>query len=208
MAEYITTTTNNYTISTSTDTTTNTINYSDLYNLYYTAFPTTQSNSNMSKEKKEKIIDQRLIKIDQEIAELREKTVFYSIKEYVPNKVYGFVFNTLGREYKTICAEEDTFDLQFAFFLAYAKYLKPNALTPEGYVDNARTLSYNKSNLKKVQNGIKLFYKLQERDAIEKQIKAEKKHRHDKLVRKKIEKKNRKKDEQIQIIKTAIEASK
>lgn len=40
MAEYVTTTTNNYTISTSTDTT-NTINYSDLYNIYYTAFPTT-----------------------------------------------------------------------------------------------------------------------------------------------------------------------
>ena len=163
----------------------------------------------MSKEKKEKIIDPRLIKIDKEIEELREKTWFYSIKEYVPNKVYGFVFHTIAKqEYKTICADEDTFDLEFAFFLAYAKYLKPNALTPEGYVDNARTLSYNKSNLKKVQNGIKLFYKLQERDAIEEQIKAEKKHRHDKLVRKKIEKRNRKKDEQIQIIKTAIEASK
>lgn len=214
MAEYITTTiTNNYTISTTTDTAT-AIKYSDLLHLYYTAFPTTwssssSSNSNMSKEKKEKIIDQRLIKIDQEIAELRKKTVFYSIKEYVPNKVYGFVFNnTLSREYKTICAEEDTFDLQFAFFLAYAKYLKPNALTPEGYINNARTLSYNKSNLKKVQNGIKLFYKLQKRDAIEEQIKVEKKHRHDKLVRKKIEKRNRKKDEQIQIIKTAIEVSK
>ena len=213
MAEYITTTTNNYTISTSTDTTTNTINYSDLYNLYYTAFPTTQSNNNnnnnMSKEKKEKTIDPRLIKIDKEIAELREKTWFYSIKEYVPNKVYGFTFRTIAKqEYKTICAEEDTFDLQFAFFLAYAKYVNANTLTTEGYVDAARTLSYNKENLKNVQNGIKLFYKLQERDAIEEQIKAEKKHRHDKLVRKKIEKRNRKKDEQIQIIKTAIEISK
>lgn len=161
------------------------------------------------KPKKEKI-DPRLEKINKEIAELRDKTWFYSIKEYVPNKVYGFTFpySWQKSEYKTICADEDEFNLEFAFFLAYAKYLNTNELTTEGYVDIARTLSYNKRNLKKVKNGIKLFHKLQERDALEEQIKAEKKHRHDKLVRKKIEKKNRKKDEQIKIIRTAIEASK
>lgn len=159
------------------------------------------------KPKKGKI-DPRLEKINKEIEELRNKTWFYSIKEYVPNKVYGFTFNWQKNEYKTICADEDEFNLQFAFFLAYAKYLNTNQLTTEGYVDIARTLSYNKRNLKKVKNGIKLFYKLKERDAIEEQIKAEKKHRHDKLVQKKIEKKNRKKDEQIKIIRTAIEASK
>lgn len=161
-------------------------------------------------KKKEKL-DPRIVKINKEIAELRDKTWFYSIKEYVPNKVYGFTFFPYSwqkSEYKTICADEDTFDLEFAFFLAYAKYLHTNELTTEGYVDIARTLSYNKRNFKKVKNGIKLFHKLQERDALEEQIKAEKKHRHDKLVQKKIEKKNRKKDEQIKIIRTAIEASK
>lgn len=160
-------------------------------------------------KKKEKL-DPRIVKINKEIAELRDKTWFYSIKEYVPNKVYGFTFpySWQKSEYKTICADEDTFDLEFAFFLAYAKYLHTNELTTEGYVDIARTLSYNKRNLKKVKNGIKLFHKLQERNALEEQIKAEKKRRHDKLVRKKIEKKNRKKDEQIKIIRTAIEASK
>lgn len=163
----------------------------------------------MSKEKKEKIIDPRLIKIDKEIAELRAKTWFYSIKEYVPNKVYGFTFRTIAKkEYKTICADEDTFDLKFAFFLAYAKYVNANTLTTEGYVDAARTLSYNKENLKNVQNGIKLFYKLQERNVIEEQIKAEKKHRHNKLVRKKKEKREREKQNQIDIIKTAIKNSK
>lgn len=161
------------------------------------------------KPKKGKI-DPRLEKINKEIKELRNKTWFYSIKEYVPNKVYGFTFpySYQKNEYKTICADEDEFNLEFAFFLAYAKYLNNNELTTEGYVDIARTLSYNKRNLKKVKNGIKLFYKLKERDAIEEQIKAEKKHRHDKLVQKKIEKRNRKKDEQIKIIRTAIEASK
>lgn len=161
------------------------------------------------KPKKGKI-DPRLEKINKEIEELRNKTWFYSIKEYVPFKVYGFTFpySWQKNEYKTICADEDEFNLEFAFFLAYAKYLNTHKLTTEGYVDIARTLSYNKNNLKKVKNGIKLFHKLQERDALEEQIKAEKKHRHDKLVQKKIEKRNRKKDEQIKIIRTAIEASK
>ena len=171
-----------------------------------TEFVKTESSIKPKKEK----IDPRLEKINKEIQELRDKTWFYSIKEYVPNKVYGFTFpySWQKSEYKTICADEDEFNLEFAFFLAYAKYLNTNELTTEGYVDIARTLSYNKRNLKKVKNGIKLFHKLQERDALEEQIKTEKKHRHDKLVQKKIEKKNRKKDEQIKIIRTAIEASK
>lgn len=214
MAEYVTTT-NNYTISTSTDTTTTaTINYSDLYNLYYTAFPTTQSNSGtISKEKKEKIIDPRLIKADQEIAELREKTVFYSIKEYVPNKVYSFTFSPSPiyqkqkQNIKTICSEEDIFDLEFAFRLAYCKYYCPD-LTLEGQLRQAEELKFHKLKMKQIKNGIKLFHKLQEKEAIEEQIKAEKKHRHDKLVRKKKEKREREKQNQIDIIKTAIKDSK
>lgn len=161
-------------------------------------------------KKKEKL-DPRIVKINKEIAELRDKTWFYSIKEYVPNKVYGFTFpySWKQKEYKTICAEEDTFDLEFAFFLAYAKYLHTsNELTTEGYVDIARTLRYSKKNLKNVKNGIKLFHKLQERDVLEEQIKTEKKHRHDKLVQKKIAKKERKKYEQYEIIRAAIEDSK
>lgn len=179
--------------------------YRDELNKVISLIPQTET----IKPKKEKI-DPRLEKINKEIEELRNKTWFYSIKEYVPFKVYGFTFpySWQKNEYKTICADEDEFNLEFAFFLAYAKYLNTNQLTTEGYVDIARTLSYNKNNLKKVKNGIKLFHKLQERDALEEQIKAEKKRRHDKLVQKKIEKKNRKKDEQIKIIKTAIKASK
>lgn len=159
--------------------------------------------------KKEDKLDPRIVKINKEIEELKsKKTNFSEIKEYVPNKVYGFKFGTKDKEYKTICAEEDTFDLEFAFFLALAKWFSINNLTTEGYVHQAKQLSYNKNWIKDVKNGIKLFHKLQEKEALEEQIKAEKKHRHDKLVAKKIAKKERKKYEQYEIIKTAIKDSK
>lgn len=158
--------------------------------------------------KKEEKLDPRIVKINKEINELKSKTSFSEIKEYVPNKVYGFKFGRKGKEYKTICSDEDTFSLEFAFFLALAKWFSVTNLTAEGYVYQAKQLSYNKNWIKDVKNGIKLFHKLQEKEALEEQIKAEKKHRHDKLVQKKIEKRNRKKDEQIKIIRTAIEASK
>lgn len=158
--------------------------------------------------KKEEKLDPRIVKINIEIKELKNKTSFNEIKEYVPNKVYGFKFGEKGKEYKTICSDEDTFSLEFAFFLALAKWFSVTNLTTEGYIYQATQLSYNKNWIKEVKNGIKLFHKLQEKKALEEQIKAEKKRRHDKLVQKKIEKKNRKKDEQIKIIRTAIEASK
>lgn len=158
--------------------------------------------------KKKDKLDPRIVKINREIEELKKKTSFSWIKEYVPNKVYGFKFRKNDKEYKTICAEEDTFDLEFAFFLALAKWFTVLNLTTEGYVHQAKQLSYNKNHIKEVKDGIKLFHKLQEKEALEEQIKAEKKHRHDKLVAKKIAKKERKKNEQYEIIKAAIEDSK
>ena len=158
--------------------------------------------------KKEEKLDPRIVKINKEIEELKRKTSFSWIKEYVPNKVYGFKFGIKDKEYKTICAEEDTFDLEFAFFLALAKWFSINNLTTEGYVNQAKQLSYNKNWIKDVKNGIKLFHKLQEKEALEEQIKAEKKHRHDKLVAKKIAKKEKRKNEQYEIIRAAIEDSK
>lgn len=158
--------------------------------------------------KKEEKLDPRIVKINKEIEELKRKTSFSWIKEYIPEKVYGFKFRKNDKEYKTICAEEDTFDLEFAFFLALAKWFTVLNLTTEGYIHQAKQLSYNKDHVKEVKNGIKLFHKLQEKEALEEQIKAEKKHRHDKLVRKKIAKKERKKYEQYEIIRAAIEDSK
>ena len=161
-------------------------------------------------KKKEKL-DPRLVKVNKEIEELRKKTSFSWIKEYVPNKVYGFKFGINDKEFKTICADEDVFNLAFAFALAYAKgeqWIHGNTLTPQGVIKKANNYFDYKKETKEIKNGIKLFYKLQEKEVIEEQIKAEKKHRHDKLVAKKIAAKERKKNEQYEIIRAAIEDSK
>ena len=160
------------------------------------------------KSKKEKL-DPRLVKINKEIEEIRKKTHFYHIKEYVPEKVYGFIFkNKKDREYKTICSDEDSFDLTFAFALAYAKQDAGDILTINGIIQRAHDYFDFKSYTKEFKNGIKLFHKLQEKEALEAQIRFEKKHRHDKLAQKKIAKKERKKYEQYDIIKAAIKDSK
>lgn len=74
--------------------------------------------------KKEEKLDPRIVKINKEINELKKKTCFEYIKEYVPNKVYGFKFGVFNdKEYKTVCSDEDNFNLTFAFFLAIAKHV-------------------------------------------------------------------------------------
>ena len=159
--------------------------------------------------KKKDKLDPRLVKVNKEIEELRKKTKFYFIKEYVPEKVYGFTFkNDKNHEYKTICSEEDPFDLTFAFALAYAKQDAGKILTINGIIQRAHDFFDFKDKVKEFNNGIKLFYKLQEKEYIEEQIKYEKKRRHDKLVAKKIAKKKEKKQEQYEIIKSAIKDSK
>jgi len=159
--------------------------------------------------KKEEKLDPRIVKINKEIEELRKKTVFSYIKEYAPEKVYGFkFFGIRDKEYKTICADEDTFSLPFAFALAYAKWEAGDILTIQGVIQRANDYFDFKRQTKEIKNGMKLFRKLQEKEALEEQIKAEKKHRHDKLVAKKTEKKKRAKQTQYEIIKSAIKDSK
>lgn len=51
---------------------------------------------------------------------IKDSNEFKTITEYVPNKVYGFTFYN-GQEIKTVCDEEDEFNLEFAFYLAIAK---------------------------------------------------------------------------------------
>lgn len=47
---------------------------------------------------------------------IKDSNEFKTITEYVPNKVYGFTFNN-GQEIKTVCDEEDEFNLDFASIL-------------------------------------------------------------------------------------------
>lgn len=159
------------------------------------------------KDKDKEKDSEELSPIDKKIKkrlELNRKTgekagyYFTDVKEYVPNKVYGFTirfyssYSPYEKEIKTVCDESDTFSLEKAFFIALAKYEYKSSLTPEGIVKQAEMMQYNKAYIKTVENGIKLFKLLQEKKAYDKEQERLKKVRHDKYVQKKKERKARK----------------
>ena len=102
-----------------------------------------------------------------------------------PNKVIRFTFYPVlsllifadeakERVIKTVCLDEDTFDFEFSFYLAYAKYMYGNILTPHGIEKKAREFMDNKKMIKLVKKGMKVYrnqVKEEERIAKEKEIK-------------------------------------
>lgn len=77
-----------------------------------------------------------------------------------PNKVYRFTFNN-GEVIKTVCDEEDTFNFDFAFYLAIAKFEYRHIYTLEGILYKAKELSYEKYYIKEVEHAKKQYYKEQ-----------------------------------------------
>lgn len=88
---------------------------------------------------------------------------FKKVKEIIPNKIYQFEF-TDGYKTKTICDDLDTFSLEYAFFLALAKYYGHNQYTFEGILEQAKRYSYTKSHVKLVKKAIKVFKKEQQEE--------------------------------------------
>ena len=135
---------------------------------------------------------------------------FKNIKEIVPEKVYEFTFYGCTKPIivKTICEEGDTFNLEYAFYLALAKALYSKEYTFEGVLNKAQDLRYIKRYNKYVQKGMKLFKKIQEEKIKEEKKEAIKKRQHKKYVEKKKEAKERKRKNQVNIIAEAIRLSK
>lgn len=135
---------------------------------------------------------------------------FKNIKELVPEKVYEFTFYgcTKPITVKTVCKDEDTFNLEYAFYLALAKALYSKEYTFEGIINKAEDLRYIKRYNKYVQKGMRLFKKIQEEKAKEEEQKAIKKRQHERYVKKKKEAKERKHKNQVNIIAEAIRLSK
>lgn len=129
------------------------------------------------------------------------------IEELKPLKVYRFTFGD-GTVIKTICSDNDVFDLRYACFLALAKKLYSKIFTFEGVLQKTEELMYYKEHNKMVDKAIKDFYKEQEAKAKEEEAKRISKRKHDKLVARKIAKKERKRKEQVDIIAEAIRISK
>lgn len=137
-----------------------------------------------------------------------KEPTFTWVKEYVPNKVYGFKIDNSKKIIKTVCDDSDEFNLEYAFFLAIAKHLYSSTLTFEGVLEKARQLSYNKQYVKIVKDGIKLFKLLKNEE--------EKKQKYDKeqkaIKKRRTEKKRRRHEarleKQKELIKQAILESK
>ena len=138
---------------------------------------------------------------------IKEPNYIYKIEEIKPEKVYRFTFgdNTV---IKTICSGIDVFDLRYACFLAIAKKLYSKILTFEGVINESYQLMYYKDYNKMVDKAIKKFYKEQKEKAKEEEAKRISKRKHDKLVARKIAKKERERQKQVDIIKEAIIAAK
>lgn len=114
---------------------------------------------------------------------------FKKIEILNPNKVIRFTFND-NTVIKTICLNGDSFDFEYAFYLAIAKKLYSKELTIEGIEAKAKELSYTKEYVKIVEKGLKL-YKNQIKEE-EKRIKQEEEQKAIK-ARQEEKKRNRKK---------------
>ena len=116
------------------------------------------------------------------------------IEVLVPNKVLRFTFK-YGTQIKTVCNDEDTFDFDFAIYLAYSKLVNKDLCTKEGIEHQAHEMKYWKHWVNKVKKAKKLF-KQQEIERIkkekeEKERAAIRKRQAEKKARKKKERKER-----------------
>ena len=111
---------------------------------------------------------------------IKDSNEFKKIEELVPFKVYRFTFedNTV---IKTVCRDDDPFNLEYAFYLALAKKKFSCSQTFEGVLHKADTLRYEKYYAKIVKKGMKLFRNQQLEKAKkedEKRLKKEQRQRY------------------------------
>ena len=116
------------------------------------------------------------------------------IEVLVPNKVLRFTFK-YGTQIKTVCNDEDTFDFDFAIYLAYSKLIYKDLCTKEGIEYQAHDMKYWKLWANRVKEAKKLFKK-QEAERIkkekeEKERAAARKRQAEKKARKKKERKEK-----------------
>jgi len=136
-----------------------------------------------------------------------------------PNKVIRFTFYPVisflifkdeaeEKVIKTVCLDEDTFDFEFSFYLAYAKYMYGDILTPHGIEKKAREFMDNKDMIKLVKKGMKVYRdQVKEEERIAKEKKVKESARLNKIAKKKA-KKARAKEARIAEIAEAINRTK
>lgn len=131
-----------------------------------------------------KTISSQSIYYNNQLFTIKDDNDFKKIEELAPFKVYRFTFND-GKVIKTICDEEDSFNLEYALYLALAKKLYSKTHTFEGVLAKSYTLHYEKYYSKIVKKGLKLFYKQQREEAKKEDEKILRENQHKKYIEKK-----------------------
>ena len=134
---------------------------------------------------------------------IKDKNEFTDIKEYVPGKVYSFTFAD-ETKIKTVCSDEDVFNLEYAFYLALSKKLFSKELTFEGILRMVEEIRCQKYYVNLVKKGMKLFNKLQKTEQEKKEKEEIKAHQHKKYIEKKKKQKERRLKRQAEILAKAI----
>lgn len=134
---------------------------------------------------------------------IKDNNEFTDIKEYVPNKVYSFTFADKTK-IKTVCSDEDVFNLEYAFYLALSKKLFSKELTFDGILRMVEEIRCQKYYVNLVKKGIKLFNKLQKTEQEKKEKEEIKARQHKKYIEKKKKQKERRLKRQAEILARAI----
>lgn len=135
--------------------------------------------------------------------EIKDSNEFIAIKQHVPNKVYTFTFEDKTK-IKTVCSDEDVFDLEYAFYLALSKKLFSKELTFEGILRMVDEIRCQKYYVNLVKKGIKLFNKNKEEERKKKEEQEIKARQHKKYIEKKKKQKERRLERQAEILAKAL----
>lgn len=156
-------------------------------------------------------------RIENKMEEYIYKSGVCSVNIIVPNRVVEVTFNDdlwTKAKVKTVCDKNDTFSLERALYIAYAKRQYNDVYTSEGIEKKAYEFKYAKSYVSKVKNALKVYecqQKLAALDKEEEEIKLrQKQKRHERNERRRArraeeatKKEEERRNEQIAIQKEA-----
>lgn len=149
-------------------------------------------------------------RIENKMEEYIYKSGVCSVNIIVPNRVVEVTFNDdlwTKAKVKTVCDKNDTFSLERALYIAYAKRQYNDVYTSEGIEKKAYEFKYAKSYVSKVKNALKVYecqQKLAALDKEEEEIKfRQKQKRHERNERRRARRAEERKNEQIAVQKEA-----
>lgn len=129
-------------------------------------------------------------RIENKMEEYIYKSGVCSVNIIVPNRVVEVTFNVdlwTKAKVKTVCDKNDTFSLERALYITYAKRQYNDVYTLEGIEKKADEFKYEKSYVSKVKNALKVYecqQKLAALDKEEEEIKLrQKQKRHERNER-------------------------